>query len=171
MSTPFLGEVKIISWNYPPKGWTFCNGQTLQINQATALFALFGTTYGGNGQTTFALPNLQGRVPLHFGNAISGGSYVLGQVGGETAHTLIQSELPQHTHTFGVSTAAGNTAKPIGAVLSGADVKMYAPATNLTPLVAGSIANAGGSQPHNNLQPYLVLNYIVALQGIFPSRN
>lgn len=171
MSTPFIGEIKLISWNYPPKGWTFCNGQTLSIQQNTALFSLFGTTYGGNGQTTFALPNLQGRVPVHFGIAQSGSSFVLGQVAGETAHTVILSELPQHLHTAGATSAAGNTAKPAGAVLSTADVKMYAPASNFTALVPGSAANTGGSQPHNNLQPYLVMNYIVALQGIFPSRN
>lgn len=165
MATPFLGEIKIISWNYPPKGWAFCNGQLLPINQNQALFSLFGTTYGGNGQTTFALPNLQGRVPVHFGSGI-----VQGQVGGETAHTLIMSEMPQHNHFAQGSTGAPNQGNPGGNYWA-ALPNSYSTAAPNNIMVPASISSTGGNQPHNNMQPYLVLNFIVALQGIFPSQN
>ena len=163
MSEPFLGEVKIISWNFPPKGWAFCNGQLLPINQNQALFSILGTMYGGNGQTNFALPNLQGRLPLHFGNGFN-----LGQASGETAHTLTLQELPGHNHVLQGTAANGDT--PIPATLANAN-NLYSTAAGNTTLTPGSIANAGGSQPHDNMSPYLVLNFIIALQGIFPSRN
>ncbi|WP_309667140.1 tail fiber protein [Tabrizicola sp.] len=165
MSTPFLGEVKICSFSFPPKGWALCNGQLLPINQNQALFSLLGTTYGGNGQTNFALPNLQGRAPLHFGNGI-----VQGQVAGEANHTLIISELPAHNHIPQGSTATPNQGSPgnnYWAALAGS----YSTTSPDNAMNPGSISSVGGSQPHNNLQPYLVLNFIIALQGIFPSRN
>lgn len=165
MSTPFLGEVKIISWNFPPKGWAFCNGQLLPINQNQALFSLLGTTYGGDGRVTFALPNLQGRAPLHFGEGIT-----QGQAAGEAAHTLITTEMPAHNHIPQGSTAAPNQGAPGGnywAALAGS----YSTAQPDNTMNPASISQVGGGQPHQNMQPYLVLNFIVALQGIFPSRN
>lgn len=166
MGTPYLAEIKIISWNYPPKGWAFCNGQTLAINQNQALFALLGTTYGGNGQTTFQLPNLQGRVPIHFGNG-----FTQGQVGGETAHTLTQTELPAHIHgLMGTNTPSTVNVPAVGNALA-VTANTYTAAANLTPMAPGELSNTGGSQPHENEQPYLVVNFCIALQGIFPSRN
>ena len=167
MSDPYLGEIKVISWNFAPKGWGFCNGQQLPINQNQALFSLLGTTYGGNGQTTFALPNFQGRTPVHVG-----GGFTQGQAGGETSHTLTQGEMPQHTHTAQIQPANAGTGAPANNLLAGVASFAYRNSlTNLTPLVPGTITNAGGSQAHANQQPYLVLNFIIALQGIFPSRN
>ena len=166
MSEPFLGEIKIISWNFPPKGWTFCNGQLLPINQNQALFSILGTTYGGDGRQTFGLPNLQGRSPMHVGNGI-----VLGELGGETSHTLNISELPAHNHV-----PFGNPGSPSAPAPSG---DLWATNANLTPYAptgGGSMNPAcipavGGNQPHENMSPYLVLNFIIALQGIFPSQN
>jgi microcystin-dependent protein len=161
-----LGEIKIVSFNFPPKGWAFCNGQLLPINQNQALFSLFGTTYGGNGQTNFGLPDFRGRSPNHWG-----GNFTLGQRAGEQTHTVTQSELPQHTHPmFASTTATGNTNSPSGTFPATDPINAYRSTTN-TVLWQSTITNAGGSQPHENRQPYLVLNFIVALQGIFPSRN
>jgi microcystin-dependent protein len=164
MSTPYLGEIRIVSFNFAPKGWALCNGQLLPINQNQALFSILGTTYGGNGQTTFALPNFQGRAPAHFGNG-----FTLGQSAGEENHTLIISEMPTHTHLVSASSAApdaGSMANNSWAANSGA----YD--SNVTTVMnPASIGNQGGSQPHSNMQPYLVLNFVIALQGIFPSRN
>jgi microcystin-dependent protein len=164
MSTPFLAEIKIVSFNFAPKGWAQCNGQLLPINQNQALFSLLGTTFGGNGQTTFALPNLQGRAPVYVGPGFS-----LGQSGGQEAHTVIMSEMPAHVHPISASTAApdaGSMANNSWAAISGA----Y-DATANTAMNPASISNQGGSQPHNNMQPFLVLNFVIALQGIFPSQN
>jgi microcystin-dependent protein len=165
MAEPFLSEIRIMSFNFAPKGWAMCNGQLLPINQNQALFSLLGTTYGGNGQTTFALPNLRGQVPIHFG-----GSHNLGEAAGESAHTLSVAELPTHTHALNGSTDNATTPVAAGNLLGSAN-NLYAPATDLTPLHPGSIANVGGSQPHENKQPYLTLTFCIALQGIFPSRN
>ena len=167
MSEPFIGEVKMISWNYPPKGWAFCNGQLMAINQNQALFSLFGTMYGGDGRVTFALPNLQGRVPIHMG-----GGHNQGEVGGEQAHTLTKNEMPAHLHFVTVDTDPG-TASPTGSsrYAASTSVALYAPPNNLTAMDPNVIGNIGGSQPHQNMQPYLCINFIVALVGIFPSRN
>src|SRR6266404_890909 len=165
MATPFLGEIKIISWNFPPKGWAFCNGQLLPINQNQALFALLGTMYGGDGRVNFGLPNLQGRTPIHFGNG-----HTLGEIGGEQAHTLTISEIPTHTHLANASTANGSTNFANGNILAAAG-NLYAAPNSLTTLNPTSIANVGGSQAHLNMQPFLTLTFCIALQGIFPSRN
>lgn len=172
MGQPFLSEIRIVAFNFPPKGWAFCNGQILAINQNQPLFSLMGTTYGGNGIQTFALPNLQGHAPLMYGNATSG-SYVLGEVGGEINHTLLTTEIPQHIHTMQGSNTAGTTGTPTNAALaqpSSAIGNAYGPATSLTTMAPQAIANTGGSQPHSNQQPYLVLSFVIALAGIFPSR-
>lgn len=164
MSTPFLGEIKIVSFNFAPKGWALCNGQFLPISQNQALFSILGTTYGGNGQTTFALPNFQGRTPVHSGNG-----FTLGASAGEENHTLSLLEMPTHNHLVSASSAApdaGSLANNAWAANSGA----YAGSVN-TSMNPASISTQGGSQSHNNLQPYLVLNFVIALQGIFPSRN
>lgn len=167
MSTPFLAEIKLISWNFSPKGWAFCSGQFLPINQNQALFSLLGTTYGGNGQTTFALPDLRGRVPIHTGPSNS-----LGTKAGQEAHTLTMSEMPAHNHVLQGSTNANNFVAPSNTTMSGLGaVSIYAPAANLTTLLPATISNTGGSQPHLNMQPYTVVNFIIALQGIFPSQN
>lgn len=165
MSTPFIGEVKIISWNYPPKGWAFCNGQLLPINQNQALFSLLGTTYGGNGQTNFALPDLRGRAPVHFGQGI-----VMGEAAGQVAHTITISEMPAHNHIPMGNTNAPNQGNPGGNYWS-ALAGSYSTSSADNVMNAGSVSPVGGSQPHQNMQPYLVVNFIIALQGIFPSRN
>ncbi|ABF41455.1 phage Tail Collar [Candidatus Koribacter versatilis Ellin345] len=165
MSNPFLCEIRIVSFNFAPKGWAFCNGQILPINQNQALFSLMGTTYGGNGTTNFALPNLQGRTPFH-----TGSGFTLGQVGGEQNHTLIITEMPAHTHNLQVNSVAADASSAVGSFFGNAGASNYA-ATADTSMASGAIASAGGGQPHNNLSPYLVLNFVVALVGIFPSRN
>jgi microcystin-dependent protein len=165
MSDPFLGEIKIISWNYPPKGWAFCSGQLLPINQNQALFSLLGTTYGGNGQTTFGLPDFRGRVPVHVG-----GGFTQGQSGGEEFHTLGSAEMPAHNHPVNGTTSPGTVNTASGNFLANSNVSPYRTTAN-TAFNAAMVSNAGGSQPHENRQPFLVLNFVVALQGIFPSRN
>lgn len=168
MPEPFLGEVRLMSFGFPPKGWAFCNGQLLPINQNQALFALFGTMYGGNGQTTFALPNMQDRMPVH-----AGAGFTQGQVGGEANHTLTVKELPPHLHFLqGTSTVADGIV-PTNALLGVNQVDDIYSSTLTTPVAlnAAEIGGTGGSQAHNNLQPFLTLNFCVALQGIFPSRT
>jgi microcystin-dependent protein len=169
MSDPYIGEIKLISFNYPPKGWAFCNGQLLPINQNQALFSILGTMYGGNGQTNFALPNLQGRVPIHQG--INQGSYNVGQVGGETSHTLTINELPAHIHpAVAQSTPTNPGATPVNSIWAATPTAAFASSPNIT-MNPAAVANTGGSQPHENMPPYLVLNFVIALVGIFPSRN
>lgn len=165
MATPFLSEIRIFTFNFPPKGWAFCNGQFLPINQNQALFSLLGTTYGGNGQTTFALPDLRGRVPLHFG------AHTLGERAGQEAHTVIASEMPQHVHLARATNDAATTNIPTGALLASVSSNLYLTPAALVAMTPTAISTAGGSQPHENRQPYLVLSFCIALQGIFPSRN
>jgi microcystin-dependent protein len=165
MSEPFLSEIKIMSFNFPPKGWALCNGQLLPINQNQALFSLLGTTYGGNGQTTFALPNLRGQVPIHMGNG-----HTLGEAAGSTSVTINQQQMAQHLHLLQASPAAGTTPTAVGNFLASA-LNVYHAPDNFVAIRADSVSNVGGSQPHNNMMPYLVLNFCIALQGIFPSRN
>ena len=165
MAEPFLGEIRMVSFNFPPKGWAACNGQLLPINQNQALFSLLGTTYGGNGQTTFALPDLRSRVPMHVGNG-----HTLGERSGAESHPLNVNEMPAHTHSALASASSGNTPVPTNNFLAAAN-NVYRPADNLTSLAAGTLSNVGGSQPHSNRQPYSVVGFCIALAGIFPSRN
>jgi microcystin-dependent protein len=168
MSEPFLAEVRIFPYNFSPRGWAFCNGQLLPISQNTALFSILGTTYGGNGQTTFALPNLQDRTPIGFGQGPGLSSYQLGEVGGVETVTVTQGQLPSHTHSLMASTAAATTGTPGTTVaLAAPGAPIYAPAQNLATM--GPVGGTG--QPHANRQPYTVLNFCIAVQGIFPTRN
>jgi microcystin-dependent protein len=169
MAEPFLSEIRIMSFGFPPKGWAFCNGQLLPINQNQALFSLLGTTYGGDGRVNFALPNLQGRVPLHFGGAVT-----LGEQAGQTSHTLISNEMPDHTHAETATTLTATTNVPGNTVMlaQATAANLYSSAaSNLQPMGSLAIDSRGGSQPHENRQPYLVLSFCIALQGIFPSQN
>jgi microcystin-dependent protein len=165
MAEPFLSEIRIMSFDFAPKGWALCNGQLLPINQNQGLFSLLGTTFGGDGRVNFALPDLRGRIPIHVGSG-----HTLGERGGEQAHTLSIAELPQHTHVAQASSDVGNAFVPTSNLLAKVQgVDAYAPATNLAAMKPTSITNTGGSQAHLNMQPFLILNFSIALQGIFPS--
>jgi microcystin-dependent protein len=167
----YLGEIKLLPWNWAPRGWMLCQGQLLPINQYTALFSLLGTTYGGNGTTNFALPDLRGRAPNHQGT-FQGSPYVMGEIGGSETVTLITSQLPAHQHALMAETTPGTDAKPINNLFAEAPVARYASdASNTVTMNPASIQPIGGSQPHNNMQPYLVLSYCICTSGIFPSRN
>lgn len=180
MSEPFLSEIKIVSFNFAPRGWALCNGQLLPINQNQALFSLLGTTYGGNGQTNFALPNLRGRLPIHMGNG-----HTLGEAAGSTSVTITQQTMPTHLHfgqAINVAAAADEngqdgTGKEFGGATVFAQggntqtVNMYGQPSGLTAMAPDMLTSIGGSQPHNNMMPYLTLNFVIALQGIFPSQN
>lgn len=170
MSTPFLGQIAIFGFDFPPKFWALCNGQLLPIAQNQALFSLLGTTYGGDGISTFALPNLQGRMPVHWGQGPGLSNYNLGQQGGSTAVTLVAANLPAHSHTVTASSNAPTQGSPTGGAWATAANIPYASTANAA-MAPGALANVGGSQPHNNVAPSLVLNYSIALAGIFPSRN
>lgn len=178
MDEPYLGEIRAIAYNYAPRGWAFCNGQTLPVNQYQALFSLLGTTYGGNGTTTFNLPNLQGRVPVGTGQLPGGGSYALGQMGGAEGVTLTQAQIPAHIHQV-TGTVQASTDKddplPAGDYPGGGGLPMYAAGpkdgTMSSAGISGNTANAGGSQPHDNRMPWVATYYVIALQGIFPSRG
>lgn len=174
MSSPFIGQVLVFGGNFPPRGWMSCNGQLLPISQYDTLFALIGTTYGGDGQTTFGLPNLQSRFPVSQGMLAGGGTYTMGQQGGAESVTVLQAQMPAHTHPVACNSAAGTSADPTG--------NIFALAPNLdpysgTPTGAAMKSNAvgmspaSGGQPHDNMIPYQTLNYVIAVEGIFPSRN
>jgi microcystin-dependent protein len=163
VAEPFLSEIRIMSFEFAPRGWALCNGQLLPINQNQALFSLLGTTFGGDGRVNFALPDLRGRIPIHVGSG-----HTLGERGGEQAHTVSISELPTHTHAFGASQANANIPTP-GNAMFGTSNNMYAAATGLTAVNAQTVTNVGGSQAHLNMQPFLTLSFCIALQGIFPS--
>jgi microcystin-dependent protein len=167
MAEPFLSEIRLVSFVFAPKGWALCNGQLLPINQNQALFSLLGTTYGGDGRVNFALPDLRGRVPIHVGDG-----HTLGERAGEQAHTLTVSELPIHSHAAMASATSGTQNIPANnMVLSQRAAEIYRPPSNLTPMIPGTMSNIGGSQAHLNMQPFLTLNFCIALQGIFPSPN
>lgn len=166
MSEPYLSEIRLMSFNFAPKRWALCDGAFLPINQNQALFSLLGTTYGGDGRTTFALPDLRGRVPIHVGDG-----HWLGERGGQVSHTLTISELPTHTHRMPATSAPAVAQAATGAVLAASSQDLYANPTDLTALHPTSVPAVGGSQPHLNMQPYLALTYCIAIAGIFPERN
>jgi len=173
MSEPFLAEVRMVGFDFAPRGWAFCDGQILPISQNQSLYSLLGTTYGGDGRTSFALPDLRGRTPIHVGRSDGGEQHALGSKGGEEAHTLSVNEMPLHDHSFTASSAQGTTDVPqTNQVLSRSARDVYRDqATSLTSLIPAAIANTGGSRAHENMQPFLAVNFCIALQGLFPSRN
>jgi len=167
MSEPFLAEIRLMSFNFAPKGWAMCNGQLLPINQNQALFSLLGTTYGGDGRVNFGLPDYRSRVPIHVGPG-----YNLGQRGGEQTHLLSQAEMPQHIHQAMASTNDASTDSPANSlVLATASIEIYRPPAAQVPMDPAIVGSSGGSQAHENMSPYLTLTFCIALQGIFPSRN
>lgn len=172
MADPFVAEIRIFPFNFAPKGWAWCDGQLLPLSQNTALFSLLGTTYGGNGKSNFALPDLQGRAPMHPGQGPGLSLHDLGETGGSETVTLLESEIPSHSHSMSASTQLGLENSPQGQnVAAGDGINLYAPASNLTPMAPEMLAPAGGDQPHNNLQPYLTFYFAIALQGVFPPRT
>ena len=173
MADPFVAEIRIFPFNFAPKGWAWCDGQLLPLSQNTALFSLLGTTYGGNGKSNFALPDLQGRAPMHPGQGPGLSLHDLGETGGSETVTLLESEIPAHSHGVRASGAEGNVTSPVAQQMaSGVGVNMYTttlpPATSLNPQ---ALAPAGGDQPHNNMMPYLTFYFCIALQGVFPPRG
>lgn len=173
MAQPYVGEIRMFAGNFPPSGWMFCDGQTLPISENEVLFQLIGTTYGGDGEETFALPNLQSRVPLHFGNGPGGINYPLAQMAGTEAETLTIQQIPNHTHPLTASAADGTVPNPGGNVLAQTPAGIFpyfedVPTANMG---SGSVTPVGGSQPHENCQPFLCINYIISLFGIFPSQT
>ncbi len=167
MSEPFLAEVRIVGFNFAPRGWAFCDGQILPINQNQSLYSLLGTTYGGDGRTSFALPDLRSRTPAHRGNG-----HQLGQKGGAETVTLTAAEIAAHTHTAKASSSPANSGNPSGRILAAATNLYRDPAAaTTTALRSGTVTNAGGGQAHDNMQPFITLNFCIALQGLFPSRN
>ncbi len=174
MSEPFIAEIRIFAGNFAPRGWAFCNGQLLPISQNTALFSLIGTTYGGDGRSTTALPNLQGRAPMHPGRGPGLTARRLGQRGGTETVTLSEAQMPSHTHQMQASGRPANNDDPASdrwLGTAGSSNAAYAPPQNLVQMASQSLESAGGSQPHNNMQPYLAINYIIALVGLYPSRS
>lgn len=180
MSDQYVGEIRMVGFNFAPQGWALCNGQILPISQYQALFSLLGTTYGGNGQTSFGLPDLQGRVPINQGTGLGLSTYTMGQSSGNENVTLLLNQMPQHNHLVGVSNQPGSVADPTNGTLakgnSGAGrepvlVSDYVTSAATGNLAATTISQAGGSVPHNNIQPYLCINFIIALVGIFPPRS
>ena len=174
MSEPFIAEIRIFALNYAPRGWAFCNGQLLPISQNTALFSLLGTTYGGDGKRTFGLPNLQGSAPMHPGQGVGLSAHNLGETGGSETVALESSQLPSHTHALRAASdpATVNAPESYTTLMQSVGGSAYqSAATGPVPLAANAIAPMGGSLPHNNLMPYLVLNFCIALQGIFPARS
>lgn len=177
MSEPFIGQIMMFGGTYAPKGWAFCEGQVLPIAQNSALFSILGTTYGGNGQTTFALPDLRGRVPIQPGQGPGLSPYTLGQASGVENVTLLSTQIPAHTHALGAHNGAGDAPSPEGTVPAiTVDPNTQQPFNGYSSSVTTHMANtavglAGGSQPHTNVQPYLCVNFIIALEGIYPSRS
>jgi len=176
MADPFVAEIRIFPFNFAPKGWAWCDGQILPISQNTALFSLLGTTYGGDGKSTFALPNLQGSAPMHPGQGPGLSLHDLGETGGSETVTLLESEMPAHSHAWQASNAEGISQTPVATLLAGGvgGIAQYAAPPSpgsLTPLADNALTPAGGDQPHNNMQPYLTLYFNIALQGVYPPRT
>jgi microcystin-dependent protein len=172
MPEPFVGEIRMFGGNFAPAGWAYCNGQLIPISENDILFTLIGTTYGGDGQSTFALPDLQGRVPLHAGTGKDGITYTLGEKAGVESVTLTTQQMPTHTHALIATGEIGALNTPVNNILAQcAGVKTYSAAAPNTPLNAQSITPVGGSQPHENMQPYLVISFIISLFGQFPNQN
>ncbi|MGB8858336.1 MAG: tail fiber protein [Ilumatobacteraceae bacterium] len=172
MADPFVAEIRIFPFNFAPRGWAFCNGQILPISQNTALFSLLGTTYGGNGQSNFALPNLQGSAPMHPGQGPGLSVHDLGEQGGAQTVTLLQSEIPSHSHTLNASSADGADQGPANSrFATGVGIGAYAAPGPLVSLAPSAVTPALGGQPHNNMMPYLTLNFCIALQGVYPPRT
>lgn len=169
MSEPFLAEIKIVGFNFAMRGWALCDGQILPINQNQSLFSILGTIYGGDGETSFALPDLRGRAPIHVGNN-GGADYQQGAKGGQEQHVLTQSEMPAHSHPVNGSTADADSGSPAGRVFAYAEEETYAQDRSAT-FSSKAVANTGNSSAHNNMQPYLTVNFQIALQGLFPSEN
>ncbi len=170
MSDPFVAEIRIFAFNFPPRGWAFCNGQLMPISQNTALFSLLGTTYGGDGKSTFALPDMQGNAPMHPGQGQGLSLRDLGEMSGTETVTLLQSEMPLHSHAFNGANDSGLQASPIGAIAARANLYQSSPSPSVN-MAFQMITPAGGGLPHNNMQPYLTLNFCIAMQGIFPPRT
>jgi microcystin-dependent protein len=173
MANPFVAEIRIFPFNFPPKGWAFCNGQLMPISQNTALFSLLGTTYGGDGKSNFALPNMQGSAPMHPGQGPGLSLHDLGETGGSDTVSLLESEMPAHTHGWTASNQAGTDQSPINEMFAGevGGIAMYAAPASIAQLNPYELTPVGGNQPHNNLMPYLTLNFCIALQGVFPPRT
>ena len=171
MAEPFIGEIRLMSFVFPPKGWALCNGQLLPINMNQALFSILGTMYGGDGRTTFALPDLRDRVPLAAGGGTGLNYYDVGQYGGEAAHTLTANEYVSHSHTVKGTRVEGNTATPGATVLPAVGTGAYSQAAPDGTMAPGGMSTGGGGQPHENRQPFLTMSYVIALQGIYPSRS
>ena len=174
MSEPFLAEIRMLGFNFAPRGWAFCDGQILPINQNQSLYSLLGTTYGGDGRTSFALPDLRSRVPIHKGQTPPGQNHPLGSKGGADQHTLGQAEIPQHRHDLQVSTASGDAPVPVGnflAAFNNGYIDASVDTSTLNPLRSDTVASAGSGQAHENNQPSLAIYFAIALQGLFPSRN
>ena len=172
MSEPFLAEVRMVGFNFAPRGWAFCDGQILPINQNQSLYSLLGTTYGGDGRTSFALPDLRGRTPIHVGRSNGGADHTLGQKSGEETHTLYANEMPQHTHVLNATdTVAAQSDDPTGHLIASSSLPVYGAFRNAVNMNSGSVTSVGGGQAHDNMQPYLAVNFCIALQGLFPSRN
>jgi microcystin-dependent protein len=180
MAEPFLGEIRMVGWNFAANGWALCNGQLMSISQNSALFSLLGTTYGGDGISNFALPNLQGRVPIHQGTGAGLSPYTIGEASGSENITLLSTQMPQHNHLIAVSNQPGAVADPTNAILAQGNsgsgrapvpLSDYVSSGATGTLAPTTISLSGGSQPHSNIQPFLCVNFIIALNGIFPSRS
>jgi microcystin-dependent protein len=169
MSQPFIGQLMLVGFNFAPQGWAFCNGQLMAISQNDALFNLIGTTYGGDGQSTFAVPDLQGRAALHQGTAATGTTYLLGQTGGVETVTLSANQMPQHTHAFTAAGVLGDSQHANNTLLADGQAIYTANLPNAA-MLGTSVSTVGGNQPHDNLQPFLVLNWIIALEGVYPAQ-
>jgi microcystin-dependent protein len=167
---PFVAEIRIFPFNFAPRGWSFCNGQLLPISQNTALFSLLGTTFGGNGTTNFGLPNLQGSAPMFYGQGPGLSLYDLGQQGGSETVTLLQSQMPSHSHQLKNTPEDGDLTNPAGASIAKASSAVYSTAAVNTTMLPTALSNAGGGLPHNNMMPYLTYNFNIAMQGVYPPR-